>query len=493
VFQTDYVPSGGKPTYDSAGIPIPNWVPGQSRVQNWIAATGAVINIKTASLYFQDHWIVTPRLSLDLGTRFEAVRSDATGDIVTADTSTIVPRLGVTYDLRGNGQTVFQASYGHYSGKYSERQFAVNTDVGTPSRVTYIYTGPAGQGRDFAPAYNLANYGTILSAAFPTSNIFVAPGLSSPTVRELTLGLGRQLGQKGYLKGTYQFRRWYNFIDDFIQLSNGIVNVNRNGANVGNLTKVIYDNTNGVQREYQALVVQSTYRFRGDLSIGGHYTLQIKNEGNSNAEAANQPGNPSTYGDFPEILGPALDRYLPSGRLADYQRHKLRLYGTYSQDLGRFGGIDVSPIWRVDSGQVYSSSIAAIPVTAIELARNPGYPANDISAATTLTLFYGDRGANDFLGYGLLDLATTYSVPVWKTLRPWIKFELYNVLNNNKQIKWDTTLVVDNTSPKDANGLPTGFTNGANFGKPTNDNQYPQPVPGTNGGRLFRMAFGFRF
>ena len=94
----------------------------------------------------------------------------------------------------------------------------------------------------------------------------MAPGLSSPIVREFTLGVGRELNQRGYAKVTYQFRRWSDFIDDFIELSNGIVNVNRNGANIGNLTKVIYDNAsndpdNGVFREYQALVFQSSYRY----------------------------------------------------------------------------------------------------------------------------------------------------------------------------------------------------------------------------------------
>jgi predicted secreted protein len=70
VFQADYVQSGGRPVYDSAGIPIPNFVPGQSRLQNWISTVGAVININTTSFFLQDHWVVTPRLSVDLGTRF---------------------------------------------------------------------------------------------------------------------------------------------------------------------------------------------------------------------------------------------------------------------------------------------------------------------------------------------------------------------------------------------------------------------------------------
>ena len=494
VFQSDYLQGpDGKPVYDSKGVPIPVWTPGVSRVQNWLATVGAQLNINTTSLFVQDRWVASRRLTLELGTRFEMVRSNATGDIVTVDTSSIVPRLGVSFDVEGNSRTVLQATYGHYSGKYSEAQFGSNTDVGNPSRVTYGYTGPAGQGRDFAAAYNPANYATVISGSFPTANIFVADGINSPIVKELTLGLGRTLGQRGSIKATYQLRRWSGFVEDYIQLSNGTVNVNRLGANIGQLTKVVYDNTNGIDRDYQAFLLQASYRPSASISAGGHYTMQIKNNGNANAEAANQPGIPSALNDYPEIIGPALDRYLPEGRLADYQRHKLRMYGTYTQRFGRFGSVDVSPIWRVNSGQVFSYIAASVPLSAIELARNPGYPTNDINSSTAYNLFFGDRGRGDFKGYGLLDLSLGYHVPIWKALQPWIKAEVYNVANNQKQVAWDTTVTADANSVKDANGLATGFIQGANFSKPTADNQYPQPVPGTNGGRLFRMAMGIRF
>jgi hypothetical protein len=493
VFQSDYLVSGGRPVYDASGVPIPVFTPGVSRIQNWLPTLGAVVNINTASLYFQDHWIATPRLSVDLGTRFEAVRSNATGDIVTVDTTTIVPRLGLTFDVEGNGRTVLQATYGHYAGKYSEAQFASNTDVGNPSLVVYGYTGPAGQGRDFAPGMNPANYTTVIAASFPTANIFVADGLHSPIVREFTTSLGRELGTKGFARATYQFRRWADFVEDVIDMSTGTVNVNRNGANIGTLSKTIFDNTDGIEREYQAVVLQSGYRFRENVSVGAHYTVQLKNEGNSNVEAANQPGLVSLYADYPEIYGPAYDRYIPHGRLADYQKHKIRVYGTYTQRMGRFGAIDLSPLWRVDSGTVFSYQAANVPLSAIMLARNPGYPVNNINTSTAATLFFGERGAGDFKGYGLLDFAATYSIPVWKAAKPWIKFELYNALNNQKLIKWDTTVTVDNNSPRDANGLPTAYIQGPNFGKATLDNQFPQPIPGTNGGRLFRMALGVRF
>jgi hypothetical protein len=493
VFQTDYLQANGKPVYDASGVPVPVWTPGVSRVQNWLPTVGAIVDINTSSAYFQDHWVAAPRLTLDLGTRVEAVRSHATGDIVTVDTTSIVPRFGVTYDLEGNGRTVLQATYAHYAGKYSEAQFAANTDVGNPSRVTYGYTGPAGQGRDFAPAFSLSNFATIVSASFPTANISVADGLHSPTVREFTAGVGRKLGTRGFARATYQFRRWFDFVEDEIKLANGIVNVNRNGANIGNLSRVVYDNTDGIDREYQALVLQSGYRFRSTMNIGAHYTVQLRNEGNSNVEAANVPGQVSVYGDYPEILGPALDRYLPEGRLADYQQHKLRVYGTYTRKMGRFGSVDLSPIWRVDSGLVFSYAASNVPLSAIELARNPGYPANNINASTSQNLFFGERGAGEFQGFGLLDLAATYSIPVAKVVKPWVKVEFYNLLNNDKQIRWDTTVTADPNSAKDANGLPTGYIKGVNFGKATADSQFPQPIPGTNGGRLFRMAVGVRF
>ena len=497
VFQSDYLVANGKPVVDAKGIPIPVFAPGVSRVQNWIPTKGAMVNVDTTSLYVQDHWVAGPHVTFDLGTRFEAVRAKATGDIITVDTTKTVPRLGVAYDISGDGRTTVLATYGHYSGKYGEGQYANNTDVGNPSRVTYGYTGPAGQGLDFAPGFDLRNYSQIISASFPTANIFVADGVQSPTVHEFTLGLGRELGSSGYAKATYQWRKWYGFLDDFISLSNGIVNVNRNGANIGDLTKVIYDNASAdeMDRDYQGLIFQSTYRARRNIRLNGDYTLQIRNHGNFDGEAANQPGIPSVFGDYPEIKGPALDRLLPEGRLADYQRHKLRLYGTFSvgDSAARFGSLDVSPIWRVNSGQVYSIYADGVPLTAIELARNPGYPANDINTSTADRVFFGPRGVGNFKGYGLLDLALGYAVPVWKAARPWIKVEFYNLLNNQKQIAWDKTVTPDNSGPKDGNGLPLNYIKGPRFGQATNDNQFPQPIPGQNGGRLFRMAVGLRF
>lgn len=487
VFVTDYQQTGGVIAKDAQGTPIPVFTPNTSQVWTFQAQRGAKIDIKTTSFYGQDRWTVGPRLTLDLGTRFEMVRSNDSQDINSVSTATFMPRLGATYDVMGDGKTTVFGTYGHYSGKYSQVQFAVNTNVGRPSEIDYVYTGPAGSGGDFAPGFDLANYTRIVFTSFPTANVKIADDIKSPLTKEFTTGIGRELG-RGYGRMTYVWRTQTGFVEDFVALSNGLTNV----PLVGNVTTKVYDNTNDLYRDYQAMMFASGYRFRDNIQINGQYTLQLENNGNFAGEAANQPGIPSVFGNFPEIYGPALDRLAPEGRLDNFQRHKLRVYGVYTQHMGRFGSVDVAPMWRVNSGGVYSLTVAT-PVTATMLARNPGYPATDISASTRPTVFFGDRGAYDFKGYGVMDLATTYNIAVWKSLSPWFKLEVYNLFQNEKMISWDKTISVDNNSPVDANGLRTGYIQGPRFGQATAGTNFVQPLPGVTGGRAIRVAFGVRF
>ncbi len=131
---------------------------------------GAKLDINTLSFYVNDTWAVNSNLTVNLGLRAEKVDSEATGGIVGLDTGAVVPRLGLAYDPLGNGQYTFQATYSHYTGKYSESQFAANTNVGTPNVVFGAYTGPDGQGLDFAPGFDPANYQTY-GGEFPIQNV----------------------------------------------------------------------------------------------------------------------------------------------------------------------------------------------------------------------------------------------------------------------------------------------------------------------------------
>lgn len=487
IFNTDYLVIGGKPATDANGKIIPVFIPGASTIGNSIPVRGAQIDMKTTSFYLQDRWIPTNRLTLDLGLRFEHASSVATGDSPDTNANSIVPRLGATYDLMGDGKTILGASYGHYSGRYTSSIFGRNTAVGNPARVTSTYNGPAGQGLDFAPGFDLANY-TVTSGSFPTANVFLEDGLHSPITREFTLSAGRNLGT-GFARAMYIWRRTTGIVESFIDdpTASGKTTVVINGTNFGTFDNTYYRNTNDSIREYQALQFEGAYRLRPDWSVNGNWTMQLKNNGNFEGEAANQPGIGSPLGDYPELL--VASRDFPTGRLDDYQQHKVRLWSIYHLEMGRFGGLDLTPLWRYNSALTYSLTAASVPLSAIQRARNPGYA----RAPTTQTLFFDERGSEEFAGYGLVDLGATYQIPVWKTLKPWMRIEVLNLLNNDKLIKWDTTITVDPNSPPDANGLPTGYIKGARFGQGTSTAQYPSPRPGSTGGRTYLGAFGVRF
>ena len=127
------------------------------------------------------------------------------------------------------------------------------------------------------------------------------------------------------------------------------------------------------------------------------------------------------------------------------------------------------------------------------LALNPGYAASDVSAATRQTLYFGERGAHDFAGYGVMDFAATYNIAVWRTLRPWFKVEVFNLFDNQKMIAWDRTVAANASSALDANGYRTDFTAGPRYGQATAGTHFPTPYPNQTGGRAFRIAFGTRF
>ena len=320
---------------------------------------GARIDINTVSFYVNDNWTVNDHVSLNLGIRAEKVTSDATGGIAGLDTGAVVPRLAVAVDPRGDGRYTFQATYSHYAGKFSESQFAANTNVGTPDELTAVYIGPPGQGVDFAPGFDTANYFTV-AGDFPSQNVFFDDSLKSPRTKEFTVSAGPTLGDRGYAKLIYINRRASDFVESFVTLDGGSTLVTGNdGAEFGTFSNITYRNTDALERNYDGLEFQGRYQATSDFLIDGSYTVQLRNEGNFEGESRNMPAISSSAFDYPEVT--PENRYFPTGRLDDFQRHKIRLWGTYNLDIGAAGQVDIGGIWRYDSGLAYSISTDLLP------------------------------------------------------------------------------------------------------------------------------------
>ena len=394
--------------------------------------------------------------------------------------------------MNADGKWVAQATYAHYAGKYSEAQFASNTDVANPSLVISGYTGPAGEGLNFAPGLNPANYTAVLLGNFPTANVAFEDDLSSALNKEFTLSFGGEVGTKGYAKATYVHRRTTNIIDDFITADLGSTVIIRDGVNFGEYDNVLYRNADdGLFREYQAMVLQGRYRPSAKWSIAAHWTVQMKNHGNFEGEAANQPGAPSLFGDYPESF--SADRNFPYGRLDDFQRHKIRAWTTYLLEVGRFGTVDLSALWRYNSGLTYSLRATGEDLSDIQLARAEAAGYVNEPNAGAQTIYFGERGTQAFEGFGIADFSVGYSLPVFRTVRPYLKFEALNAFNNQKLIGFDTTLSANWSGPVDALGIPTTYTQGPRFGQANSNVNYPSWRTGNSGSRAFLLAAGVRF
>lgn len=487
------------------GLPVPHFVPGETYLENYIATRGATMNINNNSAFVQDKWAINDRLSADLGVRFEQVKVVSTGNILSVNTNPrFVPRLGLSYDVQGSGSNVIHVTYGQYSGRYSEAQVGGNSPVGSPATVSRFYTGPECTGYGCAAGFNLANYpvtaANIERVEVPLANVFVDQKLTTPLTHEFTTTYGRTLGGRGYAEASWIWRRTTGMVEDYTTIADGSTNVVISGISAGTFSNVVYRNNPDAWREYSAAVFSSRYRLADRLTLNGNYTLQLRNHGNYEGEGTNTPGSVSIIGDYPEAFSEA--RHYPEGRLQNFQRHKLRAWAIYDLDMGRAGDVSVSGLWRVDSGLSYSLAVRNVAPTATQrsLAAAAGY----VDSPGTAHVFYAsERGTEQFAGYGLLDFSAQYNVPVFRSLRPWIKFDTYNLFNNQKLIAWSTTIAADPASPTDNLGIRTGFTRPATFGKAsgntvTNLNQtaipvYPQWVGGSNGGRTIRVAMGFRF
>ena len=224
---------------------MPVWEPGVTTLSLYLATRGATLDIQTQSLFINDRWQLNENWSFNIGARYEQVDSEATGGLTTIDTDAFAPRLGASWDPKGDGRWKVDATYAEYAGRYNPSIFGRNSPVGNPLGVYYVYLGPPGVGRDHAPGYDVTNPAVYeaFNAADPTANVFFEDGTNSPKVEEFTISFGFQLPKGGYGKATFVDRSGSDFVEDFILVQNGCTDVIVQGVNAGCFDNIVNGNS----------------------------------------------------------------------------------------------------------------------------------------------------------------------------------------------------------------------------------------------------------
>jgi len=140
-------------------------------VRHLIIDNGGSFDTEQTAIYIQDSWEATDRLTVNLGLRSEKFKNfNADGVIFIETDDQIAPRVGATYDLRGDGRTLLSGFWGRYY-----MPIAANTNIRAAGAELFIqeYLKHAGfdnrnpddspTGVDYAnPAsYSLASDGTV--------------------------------------------------------------------------------------------------------------------------------------------------------------------------------------------------------------------------------------------------------------------------------------------------------------------------------------------
>ena len=182
-----------------------------------------------SGLFAQDNWKFSPRLTLELGMRWdEELLPGPNPDLTTAtatwtpypqllnnpsDKLNFGPRVGFSWDLTGKGVTVLRGGYGIYYGRINNGELLeMRLNTGSPNGQ---YTTTYKPTYSNAPQFPNIETGAGAASATPSSN-FLASNLKSPEVQEFDLMMQQGIGHGTVVSASYLGalgRRLPNFLD----------------------------------------------------------------------------------------------------------------------------------------------------------------------------------------------------------------------------------------------------------------------------------------
>jgi hypothetical protein len=440
-------------------------------------------DLRTKSGFVNDKWDFNTHWSFNVGGRFDKNQAVDSLHQKTSDDQKFSPRVGLNYDVLGNGKYRITGGYNVYVGRLAETINGAGSPAGSPATFIYEYRGPdvakvtTVQAAAIIMNWFQSNGGVsaannhlcgpadatsvcILQQNIPGAQTQLLGTIKSPNVREYTFGGGVQIGN-GFVRADYIDRSWRDFYVTTTNLNTGTVVINGN-----TLTRNLVTNSSALSRTYKAVQSQFQYRLANNLNLGGNYTY-AKLRGNAIQENVGS-GAASDGGwilQYPEFQGFAQNK--PVGFLDADQRHKLRAWLSY--DLHTFAGnFNFGAIQRYDSGLPFSAAgsvddrartnfyclSGSTCTSAPGGIANPGYASG---VPTSVTYFFSNRGAFRLNSLRATDFSSTYSIG-WHGAEVYVEGYVFNVFNTQKVVNTQSgASTVISTSIRTAISDPTVF------------------------------------
>jgi len=403
----------------------------------------SVDKLNTTDAFVNDQWSIG-RATLNLGLRFDHYRNFTPDQkqlaysfgplnvpaltIPGATYSTwnkIVPRLGITYDLTGDGKTVLKGNFGMFGFNPGPGVTANGNPNAATKSVTYTWADKGGCAGCIAGdgVYQIGEEGNLTASAL-NGSIKVDPRLFQPTStqatafveRQLTEGVGAHVGFVYFhvkdQTGTFQLDRPASaYTVPFNVLDKGPDNITGT-ADDQNLT--FYGIPNSQLANYP-----TTQYLANTPNDGTYKTLEFSlNKRQSHNYSLNGGFGYTWSNDYP-LTYPNT----PNGPFNySYTRYSFKLSGTYNAPWG----IMISPLYRFQNGANYARTLSVSAPASCACT----FSAARAGSLTNTTVYTQPYSANRQDNVGDLDIRVEKTVNFGHAAKVRLFLDGYNLTNS---------------------------------------------------------------
>jgi hypothetical protein len=395
------------------------------------------IRRNTMGFWFQDDWKILPRLTLNLGIRYDNDIGMLNNSLTLAsglltphggDNDNFAPRIGFAWDVFGNRKTVIRGGAGIYYGDIEANQYYDQALFNGQTTIQASIDAKPGAPINLQQPFGTATANDFLNHTVPSplqALQLVNPDITTPYTLQMSLGFERQLSTNWTISADYVHWRIYH---DWQRIDQNLtydpvtgfnLNPNTKGRPDPRYTTILRFTTPAAAGAlYDGYQMEVRRRFAHGLTLAGGYTLaRVKD---STGGAFSLPNNQYNLGD-------------EWSNGLDDQRHTLNLSGSYQLPWG----FQLSGAYHFGSGADYGITSGSSPFA------NGGTNRTFLATAKT----YDDPSLNYVYAkdpiYMLVKRNGQYGLPIHrvdmrlsKTLRLKERmrlvgiFEVFNVLNH---------------------------------------------------------------